>query len=137
MDAPVVLIHGQNGSGKTSLLSALELGLTGAVPSLRRVEPDYLEQLPHKAGSGSGSVELEISGLNGRERGRMVVTQKSVEKDHLLSDRAARFFSERCYLGQSTLGRLLEIYEHQETHETDSPLTRLSKICLVWTNSTR
>jgi exonuclease SbcC len=33
LDAPVVLIHGQNGSGKTSLLSALELGLTGAVPS--------------------------------------------------------------------------------------------------------
>lgn len=29
LDSPVVLIHGQNGSGKTSLLSAIELGLTG------------------------------------------------------------------------------------------------------------
>ena len=26
LDAPVVLIHGQNGTGKTSLLSAIELG---------------------------------------------------------------------------------------------------------------
>src|SRR5204863_4708565 len=32
----------------------------------------------------------------------------------------------RCYLAQATLGRLLEIYEHQE-RRTDSPLTRFVK----------
>ena len=31
LDAGVVLIHGQNGSGKTSLLSALELAATGKI----------------------------------------------------------------------------------------------------------
>jgi exonuclease SbcC len=41
LDAPVVLIHGPNGAGKTSILSAIELALTGAIPSLGRVEPDY------------------------------------------------------------------------------------------------
>jgi exonuclease SbcC len=33
LDAPVVLIHGQNGTGKTSILSAIELALTREVPS--------------------------------------------------------------------------------------------------------
>src|SRR3546814_5029107 len=45
LDAPIVLIHGPNGSGKTSLLSAIELALTGGVPSLSRAEPDYLSFL--------------------------------------------------------------------------------------------
>jgi DNA repair protein SbcC/Rad50 len=40
LDAPVVLIHGPNGVGKTSILSAMELAITGEVPSLQRVEPD-------------------------------------------------------------------------------------------------
>ena len=47
LDAPVVLIHGPNGSGKTSLLSALELGLTGAVDSLGRFDEAYEENLVH------------------------------------------------------------------------------------------
>lgn len=34
LDAQVVLIHGTNGMGKTSVLSALELGLTGKIAHL-------------------------------------------------------------------------------------------------------
>ena len=34
LDAKVVLVHGENGAGKTSLLSAIELALTGSVQSL-------------------------------------------------------------------------------------------------------
>ena len=41
LNSPVVLIHGQNGVGKTSLLSAIELALTGAIPSMERADPDY------------------------------------------------------------------------------------------------
>jgi exonuclease SbcC len=34
LDAQVVLVHGGNGMGKTSVLSALELGLTGRIAHL-------------------------------------------------------------------------------------------------------
>jgi DNA repair protein SbcC/Rad50 len=39
----------------------------------------------------------------------------------------ARFFSERCYLAQSTLGRLLEIYQYTDPRQNDSALTRFVK----------
>src|SRR3546814_13174503 len=61
LDAPIVLIHGPNGSGKTSLLSAIELALTGGVPSLSRAEPDYLSFLPHKD-RPFGAVRPEVGG---------------------------------------------------------------------------
>ena len=34
LDAQVVLVHGTNGMGKTSLMSAIELGLTGSIAHL-------------------------------------------------------------------------------------------------------
>jgi DNA repair exonuclease SbcCD ATPase subunit len=48
LDASIVLIHGQNGAGKTSLLSGIELALTGGVPSLQRLDEDYFSHLVHK-----------------------------------------------------------------------------------------
>ena len=47
LDAPVVLIHGANGSGKTSLLSALEMGLTGDAAAMRRSDSNYASHLVH------------------------------------------------------------------------------------------
>jgi exonuclease SbcC len=41
LDANVVLVHGENGAGKTSLLSAIELALTGKVQSLLRADRTY------------------------------------------------------------------------------------------------
>ena len=49
LDAKVVLVHGENGAGKTSLLSAAELALTGKVQSLERADPDYEKQLLHRS----------------------------------------------------------------------------------------
>jgi DNA repair protein SbcC/Rad50 len=127
LDAPVVLMHGPNGAGKTSLLSAIELALTGAVPSLRRAEPDYIAYLPHKS-ADEGHVALEMSDENGAmRRAELLVTREAVRNAPLLDEDAARFFSERCYLAQSTLGRLLEIYQLQDTRRSDSPLTRFVK----------
>lgn len=123
LDAPIVLIHGPNGAGKTSLLSAIELALTGAVPSLSRAEPDYLAYLPHKD-RPFGEVRLEVEGRS--HVGDIRVTTTGVTGTPVLGAAEASFFSERSYLAQSTLGRLLEIYQHAEK-KSDSPLTRFVK----------
>jgi exonuclease SbcC len=44
----------------------------------------------------------------------------------LLSAELAKFFNERCFLPQSTLGRLLELYQHREK-KADTPLTLFVK----------
>jgi exonuclease SbcC len=127
LDAPVVLIHGQNGSGKTSLLSAIELGLTGHVPSLARVDPDYVGHLVHKS-APNGRIVLEATQIReDRLRTQIDVAKHKISGDALLSPIAARFYSERCFLAQATLSRLLELYEDKDTRKSDSPLTRFVK----------
>ncbi|SAK75046.1 chromosome segregation protein [Caballeronia temeraria] len=127
LDAPVVLIHGQNGSGKTSLLSAIELGLTGHVPSLARADRDYISHLVHKFAS-NGRIVLEGTQIReGRLRTQIDVAKHEVSGDALLSPIAARFYSERCFLAQATLSRLLELYEDKDTRKSDSPLTKFVK----------
>lgn len=127
LDAPAVLIHGPNGTGKTSLLSAIEFGLTGAVASLGRFDPGYIQHLPHKKSETGGCrIQIEATGLAAKSaevRGDGSV----ISGVPLLSEDLSRFFSERCYLPQAALGRLLEIYEHQDSRRTDSPLTRFVK----------
>lgn len=127
LDAPVVLIHGPNGTGKTSLLSAIEFGLTGAVASLGRFDPGYLEHLPHKRGpAGKCRAAVEVDGLP-PGWAEVIGDGQGVYGGGLLSGDLTRFFVERCYLPQAALGRLLEIYEHQDSRRTDSPLTRFVK----------
>lgn len=124
LDAQAVLIHGPNGTGKTSLLSAIELGLTGSVASLARFDPDhYLAHLPHKLGAGPAQISVAAGSRNGDAR----ADGKAIAGKPLLDSEEARFYVERCYLAQATLGRLLEIYEHQDNRRTDSPLTRFVK----------
>lgn len=127
LDAPAVLIHGPNGTGKTSLLSAIEFALTGTVASLGRFDPNYVQYLPHKLGaSGTCRIQIEVAGLDAATaevRGDGL----RLWGDPLLKDDLSRFFTERCYLPQAALGRLLEIYEHQDSRRTDSPLTRFVK----------
>ncbi len=126
LDAPIVLIHGPNGAGKTSLLSAIELALTGDVPSLSRAEPGYHAYLPHR-GREFGRVRLDVADPDGMLRtGDVKVTAGGVTGKPILGAADAAFFSERSYLAQSTLGRLLEIYQHAE-RKAQSPLTRFVK----------
>ena len=56
----------------------------------------------------------------------MTVRQGTIEGSSIFEGDIARFFSERCYLAQSTLGRLLEIYQNAKPRE-DLPLTRFVK----------
>jgi exonuclease SbcC len=66
LDSPVVLIHGPNGAGKTSVLSALELALTGEVLAMRRTDPDYQTHLRNRDAS-YGKIILTETGIGRTE----------------------------------------------------------------------
>jgi exonuclease SbcC len=122
LDAKVVLVHGENSSGKTSLLSAMELALTGLVVSLRRADPQYSAQLLHRSADG-GQIELRTLGLPDNNHFKTVLTKTGIEPGEKLPTALASFFSERCYLPQSLLGQLLQIYQDSDS-APDSPLSR-------------
>lgn len=116
LDAPVVLIHGQNGVGKTSLLSAIELALTGAIPSMERADPDYKKQLLHQ-GAAEGNVFLELTDVEAITQPLDVqITSENVRVPLTLGDKLRKFFSERCYLPQSALTQLLTLYQESDLH---------------------
>jgi DNA repair protein SbcC/Rad50 len=125
LDAPVVLIHGPNGAGKTSVLSGIELALTGSIPSLARVESEYLSHLVHKQAKRA-TVKLETTGFD-LSPVTLEVDGQGIRGKPALDGQLSRFFSERCYLAQSALGRLLEIYQHRDARRSDSPLTQFVK----------
>ena len=128
LDAPAVLIHGPNGTGKTSLLSSIEFALTGSVPSLARLDSEYMSYLPHKlAKNGLGRVSIQADGVGAKTEASLKTDGQGIVGSSLLDGYHSRFYLERCYLAQVTLGRLLEIYEHQDNRDTASPLTRFVK----------
>lgn len=124
LDAPIVLLHGHNGAGKTSVLSALELALTGEIRSMRRHDPRYTAHLPFH-GREFATVSVEVSDqLSGdRTPERMTVGGSRIEGVHALDANAAQFYSERCYLDQVSLGQLLDLYQYREGKE-ESALAR-------------
>lgn len=120
MDSPVVLIHGRNGAGKTSLLTAMELGLTGGLASLARLDPQLRDHLVHKeAASKKASVSIGIHGLGvDVPAGNFEIQGRNVTGKAALDPVFTKHFSERCYLAQSTLSRLLELYEDKAADGT-------------------
>jgi len=57
----------------------------------------------------------------------VVLSSKRVSGANAVSAVHRRFFSERCYLPQSTLSRLLEIYQDSDAQRSDTPLTAFVK----------
>src|SRR5262245_38264665 len=104
----------------------MELAITGEVPSLQRVESDYLAHLVHKEAS-EAKVSVEVSGLHQPAKtSDLTITDQGIQGKALLAHPLGRFYSERCYLAQAALGRLLEIYQHRDDRG-DSPLTQFVK----------
>lgn len=62
-----------------------------------------------------------MTGRQGSSRYRISSSRTAGSPDR------AHFYSERCYLAQATLGRLLEIYEDKNTRGGESPLTKFIK----------
>jgi hypothetical protein len=130
LDAQVVLVYGSNGMGKTSVFSALELALTGKIAHLASDGDGYQSHLT-TLGTDGGAIELTTTvaykpGAN--VGGSLDFSDIKFEPTALLDSADARFFSERCYMPQATLGRLLEIYDDQRT-STTSPLTLFVRNC--------
>jgi len=125
--APVILVHGGNGAGKTTIASAIELALTGELQTLERTDSQYRAHLLHR-GAESGSVALSVPGLAAAHEagGRITIGERGSKGIPLLDSTLRRFFSERCYLPQAALGRLLEIYQDPVGYQ-DSPLTQFVK----------
>lgn len=122
LDAKVVLVHGENGAGKTSLLSAIELALTGRVQSLERADQAYERQLLHRS-ADKGSVEVKAL-LGGEEQGFEALLSDSGVQSSITLDRSdAAFFRERVFLPQSLLGQLLQIYQ-DAGDDAESPLAK-------------
>ena len=122
LDADVVLVHGENGAGKTSLLSAIELALTGQIPSLRNADTGYQTQLLHR-GTATGKVSVGAEGAGGVVQFQSMLTKKELEPGPKLDPADSAFFAERCYLPQSLLSQLLQIYQKSGSG-LDSPLAR-------------
>lgn len=122
LDAKVVLVHGENGAGKTSLLSAIELALTGRVQSLERADPKYEKQLLHRSASG-GSVAVQTTEGPTEGSFKALLSKKGAEVISVLDSSKAMFFRERAFLPQSLLGQLLQIYQEAGS-DLGSPLAQ-------------
>jgi len=122
LDAKVVLIHGENGAGKTSLLLAIELALTGGVQSLHRADPDYVRHLVHRSAS-HGSVLLKALEGTVERSFKASLDENGAHSVEALDVPLAAFFRERTFLPQSLLGQLLQIYQEAGSG-ADSPLAK-------------
>jgi exonuclease SbcC len=124
LNAPIILVHGLNGAGKTSLLSALELALTGDIAAMRRDDPNFAQHLVHQ-GAKQATIGFSGPGL-ADGASATVLDARGIRQHPILDAEDAKFFAERCYLAQSVLGRLLEIYSRSDPNK-DNALTRFVK----------
>ncbi|MGH3597171.1 MAG: AAA family ATPase, partial [Mycobacterium sp.] len=90
INAPVVLIHGPNGTGKSSLMTALALALAG--PRITGIaEPKHLVH------HGAQYAAITLGTSEGPKGLRIAPGDPSIGAG-VLGAKDAAFFAERCYL---------------------------------------
>ena len=121
LDADVVLIHGPNGTGKSSLLQALEFAVTGDVSDLSRFEDSYPRCLQNTVAKSFPRVTLRY-----RSEAQTEITHTAskpgVVEGQALSKKEIAFFRDRCYLSQARLSRLLELYQAVDKDHPEAQL---------------
>lgn len=126
LDGAITLVHGANGAGKTSLLSAIELGATGRVSFLEEQGKDTRSLLRHQD-FPLGSVHLSLTDKrNGPRIGSYKLAGEQVTGKAALSPEEQTYFLERSFLPQTALGRLLESYT-DTGKQVDNALVRFVK----------
>src|SRR5260370_4013971 len=98
------------------------MALTGHVLSLNSADPNYSSQLLHRS-ADRGHITLRTLGLEGNNHCQTILTRTGIDTREKLQGALRSFFSERCYLPQSLLGQLLQIYQESDV-APDSPLSR-------------
>ncbi len=133
LDAPIVLIHGPNGVGKTSIATAIEIALTGDVAGLRRSDEKVQNHLVNRDApkdAQEATIALKMTG-GPRPESKISIRGGVIRGTPLLDDDGRTFFTDRCYLSQSTLGRLLDIYQAPTSRDpSNTPLTSFVKSLL-------
>lgn len=126
LDGSITLVHGANGSGKTSLLSAIELAATGRVGFLGEQNGDT-RSLLRNHDFPLGSVRLSLSDNRNVARvGSFELNGDQVSGRAALTLAEQTYFLERCFLPQTALGRLLESYT-ETGKQVDNALVRFVK----------
>ncbi|WP_164990398.1 AAA family ATPase [Agromyces albus] len=126
LDGSITLIHGANGAGKTSLLSAIELGATGRVGFLDEQIGDA-RALLRNHDYPLGRVRLSIAdGGTGSRVGAFELNADQVSGEAALNPAEQVYFLERSFLPQTALGRLLESYT-ETGKQVDTALVRFVK----------
>ncbi|SDJ86163.1 exonuclease SbcC [Cryobacterium psychrotolerans] len=129
LDGSIVLLHGNNGAGKTSILSAIELAATGTISHLRDSgDESYAKHILHR-GSRDGSVSLAVSNSTNRigVSSTLSLSTRGPDGQPLLDEHLGRHFAERCLLSQATLGRLLDVYAPPDQKRQESALINFVK----------
>ncbi|MDU0326311.1 AAA family ATPase [Microbacterium sp. KSW2-21] len=126
LDGSITLIHGANGAGKTSLLSAIELGATGSVGFLDEQTGDA-RSLLRNHDFPLGHVRLALEDRDdGTRVGSFELNGDTVSGRAALTKPEQTYFLERSFLPQTALGRLLESYT-ETGKQVDTALVRFVK----------
>lgn len=126
LDGSITLVHGANGAGKTSLLSAIELAATGRVGFLDEQGGDT-RSLLRNHDFPFGSVRLALADSRNAARvGSFELDGDRVTGNPALTPAEQIYFVERSFLPQTALGRLLESYT-ETGKQVDTALVRFVK----------
>lgn len=128
LDGSITLVHGANGSGKTSVLSAIELAARGRVGFLEDQKGDTRSLLRHHDHE-RGYVRLTLTDTdaeNSPRVGSFNLLGDSVTGKAALTEAEQTYFVERSFLPQTALGRLLDSYT-DTGKQVDTALVRFVK----------